>query len=93
MKSQRECYEKLLDGKKLRLVGWRKEKFIELDKDGLLTDDRGGRTCWGFGSWGDWEVYEEPEKIEGLPSVSGLVSAYAKINELVKAVNKLMEEK
>jgi hypothetical protein len=93
MKSQRECYEKLLEGKRLRLIDWDKGHFIYFAKDGHLVNEDKINRSHGFADFEDWEVYGESEKIEGLPSGSGLMSAYAKINELVKAVNKLMEEK
>ena len=61
-KSQKEIYEALLAGKKLRRDYWDLGHFVHLSQDGSLVNRNGINDSWFFKTPKDWSIYEEPKK-------------------------------
>lgn len=63
MKNQREIYEALLSGKKIRFLGWELTEYVCLDEEGNTVDEI-GKSCHSIhvGNARSWSIYEEPKK-------------------------------
>lgn len=76
--SQREIYQALLDGKKLRYEAWEGYQYICLAGP-LIVDQYHSKASYGFEEPSQWELYTEPKKMktvwEWLCQLKGGVSS------------------
>ena len=63
MKNQREIYEALLAGKKIRCSTWSKSEHVYLSESGDLVDED-GELFFELYKPTDWEAVEEPDVYE-----------------------------
>ena len=63
-KTQKEIYEALLAGKKIRFDPWGPGLFIRLDEYGHMVDEKSQRHYSMYSTPNEWSLYEEPNKVK-----------------------------
>ena len=95
MKSTKECYQALIDGKKLRHTSWPEGECLYFDEKGRVVAEDSFPSNWLMDVPEDWEIYEETpwiSKFKINTSESWIPQLEGTINQIIDAVNKLNEK-